>query len=428
MDAIYKRFWVLCTLCLFASSAQAATFRTANFVVTASTDEIARRVANCAEYWRHELAIQWLGQPLPKNWYQPCPISVQVGQMGAGGQTTFTFENGEVYGWKMQVQGTLERVLDSVIPHEVNHTIFATHFRRPLPRWADEGAATLFEHESEQARQMQLLNRVITTSRRIPLNDLLTIREYPSDMQDVLTLYAEGYSLAGYLVGSKGEQGRQVYIQFLEDAHKMGWEKAIQRHYGYPSIALLEQQWTGWIIAGSPPLSTPGTAIAQNEPTANAVTTASPAASRVVSATNEDVVIRSQSPDAESPDAKSPATESQSAEEPVSNPLPALTGIDRAPAVLRAIPRQLRAARPQEVEEVTISSAAGQRTTGQRTVAGQSKQPQKWPRPEDFHPRALRQAGAEYAVPVSNLSPTAGDITTDPDAKYYSFPEARRTR
>jgi len=411
MDAISKRFLVLCTLCLFASSAQAATFKTANFVVTASTDEIARRVANCAEYWRHELAIQWLGQPLPKNWYQPCPISVQVGQMGAGGQTTFTFENGEVYGWKMQVQGTLERVLDSVIPHEVNHTIFATHFRRPLPRWADEGAATLFEHESEQARQMQLLNRVITTSRRIPLNDLLTIREYPTDMQDVLTLYAEGYSLAGYLVGSKGEQGRQVYIRFLEDAHQMGWEKAIHRHYGYTSIALLEQQWTGWIVAGSPPLSTPGTAIAQNETTANAVTTASPTASPVATAANDDVVIRSQSPTAES----------QPVEEPLTEPLPALTGIDRAPAVLRSIPRQLRAARPQAEEEVSASS-----TAGQRTLAGESKGPTKWPRPEDFHPRALRQPGTEHAAPVSHLSPTAGDITTDPDAKYYSFPEARR--
>jgi hypothetical protein len=162
MDAMRSRFSGRCALILIVALAHgalgaqhqacAATFRTANFVVNAPSDDIARRVANCAEYWRRELAIQWLGQTMD-NWYRPCPISVKVGQMGASGQTTFTFENGEVHSWKMHVQGSLERVLDSVVPHEVNHTIFASYFRRPLPRWADEGAATLFEHESEQAVQ-----------------------------------------------------------------------------------------------------------------------------------------------------------------------------------------------------------------------------------------------------------------------------------
>ena len=77
-----------------------------------------------AEFYRRELAIEWLGEALPR-WYRPCPISVKVGQIGAGGATTFTFEGGEVFGWRMNVQGSLERILDSVIPHEVRHTIFA---------------------------------------------------------------------------------------------------------------------------------------------------------------------------------------------------------------------------------------------------------------------------------------------------------------
>ena len=37
---------------------------------------------------------------------------------------------------------TARRILDSVLPHEITHTIFATHFGQPLPRWADEGACT----------------------------------------------------------------------------------------------------------------------------------------------------------------------------------------------------------------------------------------------------------------------------------------------
>jgi len=398
-------------MCLLAQSVQAATFKTANFVVTAATEDIARRVANCAEYWRRDLAMQWLGEALP-NWYRPCPISVQAGQMGAGGQTTFTFENGEVYGWKMQVQGTLERILDSVIPHEVNHTIFASYFRRPLPRWADEGAATLFEHESEQARQMHLLNRVITTSKRIPLNDLLTIREYPRDMQDVLTLYAEGYSLAGFLVGSKGEEGRHIYLRFLQDAESLGWEKAIQKHYGFNSIALLEQQWTNWIVAGSPPLNAGNVAIAQveqpvnppvgklTEPVATPLTDAPPA--QLAAVTPDDVVIRSQSPGPE-------------------ETIPALSTIDRAPAPLPGVPRQLRVSRD--------ASQAARTTAGRVSAAQTAALSADAVGSGDFRPRALRNAmgsNAPMSAATSTLSPTAEGIDINPDSRHYSFPEARR--
>src|SRR5690606_2669135 len=106
-------------------------------------------------YFRYYHAVEWLGQSLPGQWMQPCTIRCKVGNIGAGGQTTFTFQNGEVGGWDMYIQGTEERILDSVLPHEVLHTIFASHFRRPLPRWADEGAASSVEHTTEKARQIE---------------------------------------------------------------------------------------------------------------------------------------------------------------------------------------------------------------------------------------------------------------------------------
>ncbi len=260
MDAwTARRTLAICALVVSVSTSAlaqtpgptASPYRTANFVVHAPTQEIAQKVGDCAEYWREELAIDWLGKKLP-NWYKPCEVTVKVGQIGAGGATTFSFDNGEVFGWRMKVQGTLERILDSVVPHEVSHTIFACHFRRPLPRWADEGAATLVEHISERKRQMDILQQVTRTRDRIPLAQLLQIDEYPKDMQKVLALYAEGYSLADFLVKWHGDKGKQVYLEFLKDALATNWESSFRKHYGFQSLSELDQQWDRWLIAGSP--------------------------------------------------------------------------------------------------------------------------------------------------------------------------------
>jgi hypothetical protein len=271
--------WTTFSLLLLSSTAWSAgdaTFRTSNFVVHAPSQEFAKQVAECAEVWREELAVQWLGKTLPR-WYEPCQVRVTVGQIGAGGSTTFSFEGGEVFGWNMKVQGTRERILDSVIPHEVSHTIFACHFRRPLPRWADEGAATLVEHTSEKHRQVEIFQQVKRNKQQIPLTQLLDIDEYPKDMQKVLALYAQGYSLVDFLVQHHGDKGRQVYLAFVADALSEGWEKAFRKHYGFETLKDLDLSWNQWVLAGSPPLRRPeGTLLAQNEPTS--VTANSPAA------------------------------------------------------------------------------------------------------------------------------------------------------
>lgn len=252
-QVLLRRFGTSALLVTAAVSMMGATYRTPNFIVTAPTAEIAEQVGKTAEFFRDELAVEWLGKKMPR-WYKPCTVSVKVGQIGAGGATTFAFDQGQVFGWRMEVQGSLERILDSVVPHEVNHTIMACHFRRPLPRWADEGAATLVEHESEQRRQRLTLEEIWNTSRRIPLRKLLSIKEYPKDPRDVLTLYAEGYSLADLLVQAGG---KTRYLKFLDTAHESGWDAAIKRHYSLKGVDELETRWRGWIMAGSPRLNIP---------------------------------------------------------------------------------------------------------------------------------------------------------------------------
>ena len=251
---------------------EAATFQTVNFAVTADNPEVAEKAGKAAEVYRQQLAIFWLGKALP-NWSRPCKISVREGALGAGGQTTFQFARGEVLNWRMSVQGSLERILDSVLPHEVNHTIFACHFRRPLPRWADEGAATLFEHRSEQVKQLSLLNEVIRNKHElISLRDLLAMKEYPRGQRPMLTLYAQGYALADFLVQQKG---RHAYLKFIADGERGNWEDAIRTNFDHEGIESLEKNWQGWVLAGMPKLTLPREQmLAGNEETPEAVSQA----------------------------------------------------------------------------------------------------------------------------------------------------------
>jgi hypothetical protein len=225
-----------------------------NFVVQAPTTQIARQVAVAAEASRRKLAVQWYGHEI-NNWGDRCKVSVVVGKnLGAGGATRFKFDRGEVYGWKMEVQGSLERILDSVIPHEVNHTILACYFRRKVPRWADEGAATVVEHISEKSRSFDLAEKLVNQGRRIPLRILLNMTQYPHDTDQVLAMYAQGYSLTEFLLQRKG---RKHFLNFLNDAHHRGWDRAIATFYGSKGIEQLEQKWSGWVLAGSPRLDLP---------------------------------------------------------------------------------------------------------------------------------------------------------------------------
>ncbi|MBA4032662.1 MAG: hypothetical protein C0478_17480, partial [Planctomyces sp.] len=280
MDASWARiaisaiaFTVLPAMSLVA---QAATYRTANFIITAPTDEFARIVGEAAEEFRHDLSLAWTGRAMPR-WGKPCPISCKVGNYPAGGATTFNFDRGEVYGWNMEVQGTPERILDSVLPHEVNHTIFACHFRRPLPRWADEGAASLIEHESERMRLEKLAIEATGGNRKIPLRTLLGMKNYPQDQRQVLTLYAQGYLLADYLIA---KSSKAEYLKFLQTAHEQNWDTALSQHYAYRSVEQIEQEHDRWVLAGCPRDTTrPGEMLAANTP-ANPPVAARPASNR----------------------------------------------------------------------------------------------------------------------------------------------------
>ena len=229
-----------------------------NFVVHAPDPILARKISSEAERFRKELSVDWLGHELP-NWDKRCPITVEL-KMHAGGETSFAFvmnQSGRStpIDWKMKLFGPANRILDAVLPHEITHTIFATHFGQPLPRWADEGACTTVEHESERKKNHQMLMDFLSSSpsRGLPFNRMFTMRNYP---HDILPLYAQGYSLAKFLILQKGKRHFVDYVgkglQNETKSHALtAWNRATAASYDYKDLSDLQLAWLDWVRKGS---------------------------------------------------------------------------------------------------------------------------------------------------------------------------------
>lgn len=254
MDA-RSLFLVLIALSAWCSTASAQLFvgpqsvvQSSNFRVYARSAQLANEVIRAAEESRKQLAMHWLGKELP-TWPEPCPILVNDGpRTPASGETKYTLVGGGVANFQMSVSGTTERIIDSVLPHEITHTVMASYFAvlgKPVPRWADEGACTTVEHQAERSKHDVMLVRYLSEGRGIPFSVLFTLKDYPKDM---MPLYAQGYSLSCFLI-SQG--GPRRFIQFLERGMESNnWDSATDEFYSYPKLGKLQTAWIRWVSEG----------------------------------------------------------------------------------------------------------------------------------------------------------------------------------
>lgn len=245
-EALLRSFALVFGLILFMG----ADYASSNFIIKNAPDaRMAKEFGDTAEKCRKELAVFWLGNEMPE-WSAKCPITVKVGDnLNAGGATSFRFKDGHVYDWVMDIQGSRERILDSVLPHEITHMIFASYFRRPVPRWIDEGGATFVEHESEKANYRKMLLHFLRDDikRGIPFNKMVAMKEYPGD---VMPLYAQGFSVAELLIGLGGPH---KFIAFAETGMKTGnWGETVNQYYGFEDLNVLQTEWIQWVSEGSP--------------------------------------------------------------------------------------------------------------------------------------------------------------------------------
>ena len=197
-------------------------------------------VRQVADRFRVDIAEFWTGEKFP-NWSSPCRITVrQTGSTG-GGATSFSFVDGQVFGFSMTVEGTRKAIIDDCIPHEVNHTILATITRRPLTRWLDEGVATLWESRQAHLRYFQAAYR----NRHSPgqVFRVFDAPEYSQNISHVRIMYDTGYTLVEWIL-SRHDKDR--LLEFIKDDRKPS--QKFREYFGVtPQVA--EQQWLRWLEA-----------------------------------------------------------------------------------------------------------------------------------------------------------------------------------
>jgi hypothetical protein len=240
---------------------------TRNFVVVyAHSPAIARAVAGEAEYQRDRIAKQWFGAPLP-DWDKPVSIRVTHAAASSSGSTTLSLARQSIAAMEMNLNGPLQTVLDSLLPHEVAHTVFASHFGKPLPRWADEGMALIHDSPEEQHHHDVRVRELLNAGRAIRLTTLFPMMEYP---KDAIAAYAQGHSVCRFLLAQHAAKGVPVltdipYLSRLfpnDSAHRRllaflqigvdtgtadAWDKAARDVYGFKSVDDLERAWILWL-------------------------------------------------------------------------------------------------------------------------------------------------------------------------------------
>jgi hypothetical protein len=114
-----------------------------------------------------------------------------------------------------------------------------------VPRWIDEGVAVLTEPAEKIQQHRANLAKALQSYKLIPIRELLEMDNYPPPAQ-IPTFYGQSVALVDFLTKQKGPV---VLMQFARDALHSGYESALRKHYGYASIAELQDRFTAYVLA-----------------------------------------------------------------------------------------------------------------------------------------------------------------------------------
>ena len=123
--------------------------------------ELALQMLRQAERFREEIALQWLGGPLPEGQGRVV-INLRVSHDRDEG-LTWACDSQDRLCHTIYLVTSPQRALGSTLKHEIAHAVLATHFSHPhrLPSWLEEAIASDYDDASRKStRQRILLQRL----------------------------------------------------------------------------------------------------------------------------------------------------------------------------------------------------------------------------------------------------------------------------
>jgi tetratricopeptide (TPR) repeat protein len=229
---------------------------TANFrVIYYESRELAEQAARVAELTRTTVIRKWFGEG-PSPWTPKCTIFLypnadfyarQTGKAkDSPGHSTSARDPANlerVVKRQIDLHCDVAEMLTHVLPHETTHVALAGRFGRyDLPRWADEGMAILSEPREKVERYLKMTPSLRSRHELFSTSELMAFKDNYPDARRITAFYVQSISLVDFLSSQKG--GPQAFTRFVRDGLESGFEKALQRHYGFRDFKDLEERWS----------------------------------------------------------------------------------------------------------------------------------------------------------------------------------------
>lgn len=214
-------------------------------------------LARHAEALKAELSKKWLGPDSQVTWRPKCQVLLYASQqsyvraVGRGSERTVGSSLVESAGGKISVRRIDLRLsqgdyLSTALPHELTHVVLKDRFLlTQLPRWADEGMATLADPASKLDLHARDLRDALQTRSAFHVAELIQGDGYPS-AERWGAFYGQSVALTRFLVERKTPA---TFVSFLEMATAKGYDVALRECYGIANVQELNSQWyrsTNW--------------------------------------------------------------------------------------------------------------------------------------------------------------------------------------
>lgn len=224
----------------------------ANVEVHGATAARAEAISRHAEFVRSRAFAALLGTSTPTAWIVRCEIHLHATEAdfaaavgsppdGARGATAIEFSGPAVCLRRIDLMDDDPAKVPDALAHELVHVVLADHFTSgPPPRWADEGLAVLFDDAEKQAGHARDFAAARRSGMTWSAAHLLDLEEYPREPHRQRVFYGQSAALVRWLID---QRDAATLLAFLADATTLGNAAALERHYGFASVAALERAW-----------------------------------------------------------------------------------------------------------------------------------------------------------------------------------------